>query len=65
MEFAEYIKGFDSTEEIANTLIAFVFDGADIFSYADILRNMDLEYINTLFAEFFDPRYMTISIINP
>lgn len=65
VEFAEYIKGFDSTEEIANTLIAFVFDGAEIFSYADILRDMDFDYINALFEEFFDPSRMTISIVTP
>ena len=65
VEFAEYIKGFDSTEEIANTLIAFVFDGAEIFSYADILRDMDFDYINTLFADFFDPSHVTISIVTP
>ena len=65
VEFAEYIKGFDSTEEIANTLIAFVFDGAEIFSYADILRDMDFEYIKILFEQFFDPSHMTISIITP
>ncbi|MBO5355671.1 MAG: insulinase family protein [Clostridia bacterium] len=65
VEFAEYIKGFDSTEEIANTLIAFVFDGAEIFSYADILRDMDFDYISALFREFFDPSHITISIITP
>ena len=65
VEFAEYIKGFDSTEEIANTLIAFVFDGAEIFSYADILRDIDFEYIKILFEQFFDPSHMTISIITP
>ena len=65
VEFAEYIKGFDSTEEIANTLIAFVFDGAEIFSYADILRDMDFDYISALFEAFFDPAYMTLSIIKP
>jgi hypothetical protein len=59
------IKGFDSTEEIANTLLAFVFDGAEIFSYADILQNMDFDYVNALFEEFFDPSHMTISIITP
>lgn len=65
VEFAEYIKGFDSTEEIANNLVAFVFDGAEVFSYADILRDMDFAYVNALFQEFFNPCYMTISIIQP
>ena len=65
VEFAEYIKGFDSTEEIANTLVAFAFDGAEIFSYADILRDMDFDYVHALFEQFFDPCRMTISIVLP
>ena len=65
VEFAEYIKGFDSTEEIANTLLAFVFDEAELFAYADILQGMDFAYICSLFQEFFDPCRFTLSIVKP
>ncbi|MBE6702625.1 MAG: insulinase family protein [Ruminococcaceae bacterium] len=65
VEFAEWIKGFDSTEEIANTLVSFAFDGAEIFAYTQLLQNMDFDYIQSLFEEFFDPRLFTISIITP
>ncbi|MBQ8358269.1 MAG: insulinase family protein [Clostridia bacterium] len=65
VEFAEYIKGFDSPEEIANTLLAFVFDDAELFAYADILRGMEFSYIESLFNEFFKPCRFTLSIVKP
>ena len=65
VEFAEYIKSFDSTEEIANTLLAFVFDDTELFTYADILQNMDFSYIQTLFAQFFLPERFTLSVVEP
>ncbi|MBQ9098871.1 MAG: insulinase family protein [Clostridia bacterium] len=65
VEFAEYIKSFDSTEEIANTLLAFVFDGSELFAYADILRNMTFEEIKVLFNEFFVPERFTLSVVKP
>ncbi len=65
VEFAEYIKGFDSPEEIANTLLAFVFDGADLFGYADMLRNMELSFVESLLDSFFDPARFTLSVVRP
>lgn len=65
VEFAEYIKGFDSTEEIANTLLAFVFDDTDLFAYADIVEEMEFSYIEHLFEEFFAKDRFTLSIVKP
>ncbi len=65
VEFAEYIKGFDSTEEIANTLLGFVFDEAELFAYADVLQNMEFDFVKELFQEFFDPALFTLSVVRP
>ena len=65
VEFAEYIKGFDSTEEIANNLLAFVFDDASLFDHADILKNMRFSEVEQLFASFFVPERMTLSVVMP
>ena len=65
VEFAEYIKSFDSTEEIANTLLAFVFDNAELFSYADIVQGLDYDYVLGLFEQFFQKDRFTLSVINP
>lgn len=65
VEFAEYIKGFDSPEEIANVLLAFVFDNADLFDYADMLRHMELSFVESLFDSFFAPDRFTLSVVRP
>ncbi len=63
--FAEYIKGFDSTEEISDNLVAFLFEGADIFDYADVLKNVTFREANALFQSFFDPDCFTLSEVQP
>ena len=65
VEFAEFIKGFDSTEEIANTLLAFAFDDSEIFSYADIVMGLTFEDIEGLFKEFFARDRFTLSVVKP
>ncbi len=65
IEYAEYIKGFDSTEEIAHNLLSFAMEGAELFSYPDVLKEIDLDYITALFGEVFDPSHVTLSVIYP
>ncbi len=65
IEYAEYIKSFDSTEEIANTLLSFVFEGAEIFSYAEVLEGIDLHFVEKLLFEVFEETHYTLSIIVP
>ncbi len=63
--FAEYIKGFDSTEEIADNLVAFLFEGADMFAYADVIKSITLDEVNALLDSFFDPACFTLSQVRP
>lgn len=65
IEYAEYIKSFDSTEEIANTLLSFVFEGVELFSYADVLMSIDLAFVEQLLLEVFDDTHYTLSVIVP
>ncbi|MBQ9802465.1 MAG: insulinase family protein [Clostridia bacterium] len=65
IEYAEYIKSFDNTEEIANTLLSFVFEESDIFSYADVVLGISFEYVQQLLREVFDPAHVTLSLIFP
>lgn len=65
VEYAEYIKGFDSTEEIAEMLLSFVQDGAELFSYADMIRDMRLSDVEALLQNCFDPSYFTLSAVYP
>lgn len=65
IEYAEYIKGFDSTEEIAHNLLSFAMEGAELFSYPTVLEEIDLSYISRIFSEVFDPSHVTLSVIFP
>lgn len=65
VELAEYVKGFDSAEEIAGTMVSFIFDGAEPFCYGEILKNLEFSFVESLFAEFFDPALFTLSVVNP
>ena len=65
VEYAEYIKSFDSTEEIANTLLSFAVEGADIFSYAEVLQSLQLEDVERFLRTVFDPSHVTLSVIYP
>lgn len=65
IEYAEYIKSFDSTDEIANTLLSFVFEGAELFSYSEVLQEISLSFVEGLLREIFDPACFTLSVIYP
>lgn len=65
IEFAEYIKGFDSTEEIADNLVAFLFDDAELFDYADVINSITFEEVGLLFQNFFYPERFTLSVVRP
>ena len=63
--FAEYIKGFDSTEEISENFLAFVLEDADLFDYAEVLRGVTFESVQAIFDSFFDPARFTLSVVRP
>lgn len=49
--YAEFVKSFDSSESIANTLLSFVGDGAELFEYGKILESISFEEIKALLDE--------------
>ena len=63
--YAEFVKEFDSTEEIANNMLSFIFDGADIFSYADIISEVSFEEVKALFSKMFKDEFFTMSVVRP
>ena len=65
--FAEFIKNFDSTDNIANTLFSFICESADdlFLDYADIVKSIDFEYVSTLFKTCFTKELVTISTVRP
>ena len=65
VSYAEFVKSFDSTETVANNLISFAFDGAELLSYADIIDSVTFDDVNELFKDAFDKEKITLSVILP
>lgn len=62
---AEYIKDFDSTEEIANDLLGYVFDGGEMFTYGELLREVCFEDTERLLREVFRADRVCMSVVLP
>ncbi len=63
--FADFIKGFDSTEDIACELMSYIFEGCDIFDYADVIRELTFDDVCTLLNEMFDESFFAMSTVRP
>ncbi len=63
--YAEFVKSFDSTDNIANNLLSFSFEDAELLSYADIIDSVTFEDVNKAFESAFDEEKITLSVILP
>lgn len=63
--YAEWLRVFDSTEDIANTLLAFACDGSEMLEYTDILADVSIENVQALFKKSFSPDTATLSVVAP
>ncbi len=63
--YAEFVKSFDSTENIANNLLSFIFEESEILSYADIIESVTFEDVIKIFEKAFDPTSVSLSVILP
>lgn len=63
--FAEYVMDFDSTEEIANNLIDYVFENFDFFGYGHLINEITSDEIYKLIRDCFKDEYFAVSVIYP
>lgn len=63
--YASYVAGFDSTEDIAFSMLSYADEDLDIFDYPEILNSVTFEYINELLGEMFSPEKFAVSAILP
>ena len=63
--YSEYIKSFDSTEDISNDFIDCLFAGIDMLDIGDIILEIDYEYLKNTFFSFFNEKYTAFSVIEP
>lgn len=64
--YSDFIKDFDSTEEIATILINdFALEKTEIFRFADHIKNMSINYVKNVASELFKPEKYTMSVVLP
>ncbi len=63
--YADFIKIFDNTEEIAYELMSYIFEGCDLFDYADAVKELTFEYVNELLGCMFDEKFFAMSTVFP
>ncbi len=63
--YSEFVTSFDSSDSIANNLLSFVCDGAELLSYADIINSVTFEDVKKLYSKAFDRSSLTLSVVKP
>ena len=63
--YADVIRNYDSTEDIATELLTFVFDGGELFDYPSVIESLTWEEINTLLLELPDRSAFCLSAVYP
>lgn len=60
---AEFIRDFDSVDDIANSLLNFVFEGSDIFEYRKIIERVSFSDVCACLENSFDDKCFALSVI--
>ena len=60
---AEFVRDFDSVDDIANSLLNFVFEGSDIFEYRKIIEKVSFSDVCACLEDSFDDKRFALSVI--
>ena len=63
--YADELRAFDSTEEIASRIVSYALDGVELFSYLPILSEIRREEAEGLLREMLNGELFTLSVIRP
>ncbi len=63
--YADEIRAYDSTDEIANRLLSFVFDGSELFDVPTVLASITKEELEELLHTIYQPQYFAMSVVRP
>lgn len=63
--YSSFVRSFDSTDEIANNFLSYVFDGGDMLDYSDVVASLDINYANELFARIFKEGHFNLTTVMP
>ncbi len=65
ISYTSFIKGFDSTDNIANNFLNFIFEDLDMLDYVDILNTISFDDICLIFNKIYCEDYMAMATIYP
>ena len=63
--YADELRAYDSTEEIANRLLSFVLDGVPMFSATDVLQSLSKQTLEELLHSVYQASNYAFSVILP
>ena len=63
--YSSFVRSFDSTEEIANNFLSYVFDGGDMLDYSEVVADLDLEFSNAMFDKIFREAHFNLTTVTP
>ena len=63
--YSDEVRAYDSTEEIANRLLSFVLDGAEMLSYPELIGQIAKEELVELLETVFQREYLSVTVIYP
>lgn len=63
--YAQMIRWFDSTDNIANNFLQFALDDCDLLDYADAISKVTYEDASLLLSKMFCDEFYSLCIVNP
>lgn len=63
--YADELQSYDSTEEIANELLSYLFDGTDPFSQPALIESITPAEVNALLPSLLLPSCRCLSVVSP
>ena len=63
--YADEVRAYDSTEEIANRLLSFVLEGGEMLAVPDVIRSITREELDDLLRTFYQKDKSTLSVVRP
>ena len=63
--YAEFVKAFDSTDSIANNMLSFICDDAELLDYSDIVSSVTFEDVCEQFEKSFSKETIVLSVVLP
>ena len=63
--YADEIRNYDSTEDVATELLTFVFDDVELFEYPAVIESLTLPELLPLLDEMLDRNAFCLSVVRP